>query len=72
MYGRKSDAYAQLLYNRFLAKYRETASIKIKCNECAYFKVVRANSAPIYLENMHRYYVCEECEFSMDEEPDSQ
>jgi hypothetical protein len=77
MLGRKSDAYAQLLYNRFLAKYQETANIKVQCTAlgCPYFKVVRANTAPVYLKNIRKYYLCDECEYcqsSMDEQPDSQ
>jgi hypothetical protein len=77
MLGRNSDAYAQMLYNRFLAKYQETASIMVQCTAlgCTHFKVVRANTAPIYLQNIRKYYLCDECEYcesSMDEEPDSQ
>ncbi len=77
MLGRNSDAYAQMLYNRFLAKYRETAWIRIHCTApgCPYDKEVRANSSPYYLDNMRKYFVCEDCEYcesSMDEEePDS-
>jgi hypothetical protein len=75
MNGRNSEAYGQLLLNRFTAKYLETAKIKIGCTAgCTHFVEVRANSATIFLNNMRKHYICDECEYcesSMDEEPDS-